>query len=396
MNSSILKLYNLKKPINILHVHSVYLPYIGGSSLRLKSLIEPLSKKGLCNIFVLVPKNINKGGSLCDDIIPSYEVINNIKIFRVNSIYNIPIAVRKLSKKYNIDIIHAHNPRFAFYSLISFVDKSLIFENHTLKELRLYKEILTKLVYLISDRVITLSKTAKEYLCNKYKLSDTKVDVIVNGIDLKRFTLSDSNNKLKIELGFNKDNLIIGYCGSFSVFQGVYEFVKSIPFIINANEKCRFLLVGGGPEFENIISLVEELGVRNKVKLTGIVLPEKVPEYMSCMDVFVMPRPSNRATETTIPLKIFEAMAMKKPIIATNVGGISEVLEDNIDAFLVPPNDEIALAKGIVDLLRDKSCMSKISNNARKKVEKHYSWSESSMKLFSIYKTIIQEKKIKH
>jgi len=372
--------------LKILHVAQSYLPYIGGSSLRLKNLIQPLAEKKKCEMHVLVPKHGINGKKIYQhDNLKDCEIIEGVHVYRVNYCREIPSYIRQINRKYRFDIIHAHNARFAYYAWRSKLLLPFVIEIHAVTSMSWMKRVVYRKLLQRADRIIVLSDGAFHYVCKEWHLPPEKVAVVVNGVDSALFTSSVSGGKeIREKLSLNAVP-VAGYVGTFYDWQGVSNFVSSIPYIINKCPAARFLLVGDGPDWRNVCSLVQSLGLSKKVILTGKVQPCEVPKYIAAMDVFVIARPSTLATETAIPLKLLEAMSAGKALVATDVAGLTEVVDDGKNGLIVPQKAPVFLGESIADLLNDKRKALLMGRMAQKKVSKKYSWDSASTKLMDVY-----------
>lgn len=369
--------------LRILHVANAYLPYIGGSSLRLRNLLKPLVAADHCEFHILVPKRDLHGKDIYKSEVVDHEIIDGLYVHRVQKISNMVKEIRKICKEMNIDIIHAHNPRFALMSIFALVGRPLILETHAVTQMSLVKELLTKLTYKLCDRIIVLSNSMKQQVIRKYGVSSHKIQVIYNGVEIEKFTQPDKENFAK-EKQHISERFVIGYVGTFYKWQGVEDLARSFSSVVKRRDDVRLLMVGEGPEFENVKNIIGELDIGNKVTLTGSVPPDEVPYYIGAMDIFIVPRPSTSETETAVPLKVLEAMAMGKPIVATNVGGLAEVIEDGVNGILTEPGNTGQLADKILSLVDNESLRREIGEKSKQKA-KEFNWEHSSMKLLSLY-----------
>jgi glycosyltransferase involved in cell wall biosynthesis len=376
------------KKVKILHVSGTYLPYIGGSSLRLANLLKILGKH--FEIHLLVPKKDIYGKDIYSEPVKEHEVLDDIIIHRVQSFSSLSKTIRSICRKHNIDIIHAHNPRFAFYSLLALTGKPLICEAHALTHTSLFKSFLVYFTYKICNKIIVLSNSAKKEIVERYKIPLNKVEVIFNGVDLKRFTNLKENSCFIREKYNVREKYIVGYIGTFYKWQGVRDLVRSFSYVAKKRDDVKLILVGDGPDFKNIVILIDKLNLKSKIILTGIVPPNEIPYYLNSIDIFIISRPNTIENKTAIPLKLLEAMAMGIPIVATNVGGISEVINDGMDGILAITDNDEKLAEKILMLLNNKSLRKKIGKNAKESV-KSFKWECSAKKIAKIYKQILGE-----
>jgi len=368
--------------LKVLNVAGSYLPLIGGATLRPANLLKPLADR--CELHILVPKKDIYGKNIYDAEVKDYEILDGVYIHRVEKVSHLRKQVKVISKECDIDIIHAHNPRFAFLSLLAFTGKPLICEIHAITSMSLPKHFVSKLVYKFSDEIIALSNSAKEEVARRYKISPDKIEVIYNGIDIARFKPSGKGALVRERYGM-AGKFVIGYIGTFYNWQGVEDLVRAFSLVARKRLDARLLLVGDGPDFECIKNIIDDLLIGDKVILTGRVSPSEVPHYFDSIDIFVIARPDTIATQTAVPLKLLEAMAMGKPIIATNVKGLSELIDNGTNGVLVQPGNVEELASKTLELLDNEPLRRQISNNAREQVEREFSWERSSEKVLKLY-----------
>jgi glycosyltransferase involved in cell wall biosynthesis len=373
--------------MRILHVAGAYLPYIGGASLRLSSLLSEMAAS--CELNLLVPRKDIHGQDIYEVETKSYEVLDGVHVHRVPKVSDLRKAVRALSREHNIDLIHAHNPRFALLGLLAFTRKPLICEIHAVTDVSWPKRLVNRLVYRFSDGIIVLSNSAKEELTRRYKIPPDKIEVIYNGIETWRFKPSGKGALIREKYGI-AGKPVIGYIGTFYEWQGVEDLVRAFSLVAEKEPDARLLLVGDGPDLERVRSIIDGLLIADKVTLTGRVPPTEVPHYFEAIDVFVIARPSTISTQTAVPLKLLEAMAMAKAIIATDVRGLSEVVNDRVNGLLIPPGNVEELASQVLELLADEPLRRKIGSNAREQVEREFSWARSAEKVLKLYEKTLK------
>jgi glycosyltransferase involved in cell wall biosynthesis len=317
----------------------------------------------------------------------NYEIFDSLNIYRVNKLSAIPAKIRKICKETDIDLIHSHNPRFAIMSLLAFTGKPLILEIHTIRKVNPLKELLIRLTYKLCNKIIVLSESMKKEINRNYGVSPLKIEVIHNGVDLNEFSQTAKNDWFRNRFNIS-EKYIIGYIGTFHKWQGVEYLARSFINILLKRNDVRLLIVGEGPEFNTIKNIISDSKMDDKVTLTGKVNPDDVPNYLNAMDVFVIPRPSTPETETAVPLKILEAMSAGLPIVATRVGGLTEIIEDRINGILADPGNPKQLAEKIMFLLDNDLLRYNISLKNKKKAE-NYNWETSSKILLNLYNELL-------
>jgi len=169
---------------------------------------------------------------------------------------------------------------------------------------------------------------------------------IHNGIDIKRFDNLCNNNELRKELRLGSSTPIVGSVGVLRKVKRYDQLLESVPLVLREFPMVKFILVGDGPRKENLQRKSEALGISNSVIFLG--QRDDIPRILSIFDIFVI----SSATEG-ISIAILEAMALSKPVIATNVGGNPEVVEHGKTGLLIPPEQPRALARAIIELLKD-------------------------------------------
>ena len=159
--------------------------------------------------------------------------------------------------------------------------------------------------------------------------------------------------------------------------------VECIPEIVRTYLDTKILIVGDGPLRERLEALSKELGVRDNVIFTGF--RSDIKELLSAVDLLVIP-----SLLEGFPMVTLETMAMAKPIIATNIDGITEQITDGVDGILVPPKNPSALAKAVIRVLNDKETARNMGLAARKKVEQEFSVGKMVAETEKVYMSLLK------
>lgn len=339
------------KKITVLHIHEKFYPHMGGSTHRLLNLLRGVDMSKF-NIIVLCLR-VNEA---CD-----YEEYNEIKIFRFNHYYEIPRLMKKICKKYNVEIIHSHNFRSTFYSKLINHKIPQIMEMHSIYEPHNYiNKFISKLLYKSVEKVIVLSDTSKKYVIEHYQISAEKITVVLNG-------LFDNNNDEIVDSAIAKkipdDTINLSYIGSLDDFQGIDNIVKLINETTNDN--IFYSIIGG--EVMESLEVGRKIMRPNNVQVTPYIDSREVPAIYSKTDYLMVLRPSCLMTDTAIPLKPIEALKYGALVISTMVGGMREIASDlktnniiffdSIDSIIEFVNKKIikpALNRKVCDVNIDK------------------------------------------
>lgn len=218
--------------------------------------------------------------------------------------------------------------------------------------------------------VVTIAELMKDELVGR-GIDPQKIFVVPNGLDASRFQESEPDAELVEQLGL-KDSVTLGYVGSLYAWEGVDELLRAMPRIAaelhRRGRTVKLLVVGGGEEEESLRRLVDQLELKDCVHMAGRVPNESIERYYSLLDVLVYPRRKTRLTDLVTPLKPLEAMAMGKAVVASDVGGLRELIGDGNGVFYRPGNVH-DLAAQCVEIVEDtnkrKSMASKACEYAR-------------------------------
>ncbi len=282
-----------------------------------------------------------------------------------------------------IDIIYTKDPVIAFFFSNSkkIHGKKVIYEIHKLEHILFDMDPSTKQITKKieisslnkSDYIIAITNWLKTY----GKIFNKKVSLIPDAFDSKLFKVMDINFCRK-KIGIPKDDIILMYSG-INLRQGINNLITSIKYL--KKDRIYLYIVGGlNDQIKRIKELSKNLGIINRIKFTGQVLHDSVPFYLNSADILILPYSRDSFTMYfSSPLKLFEYMSVKKPIVATNIESIKSYLNEN-NSVLVELDKPLKLAKGIERVLKNKELAKKISENVYKDSKK-YSFLKRSRKI---------------
>lgn len=215
------------------------------------------------------------------------------------------------------------------------------------------------------DYLVAVSKKIADDLIN-YGVKQDKIKIIYNGLKLNKIgSRYDSINEYKNYSGSDVVP-IVGTLGRLVPVKGHEYLIKSIPLVISEYGPCQFVIGGNGSLKTELQKLINELRLTNYVHLVGYI--EDVSEFLSGIDIFVLPSLSEG-----LPMSLLEAMAFGKPVVASSVGGIPEVIVSPEVGILIPPGDPFAIARAISNLLRQPEQISSMGAAARKVARSRFS-----------------------
>ncbi|MBU1061528.1 MAG: glycosyltransferase [Candidatus Omnitrophica bacterium] len=231
---------------------------------------------------------------------------------------------------------------------------------------RLKSNIVNRLILHRLDRIGVVSKAKLASLLKKYKLDPSKVELINNAVDIDRFTPLKDIDGFKKKIGITDNEKIIGIVGRLVTEKAYDVFLKSAQHIKTRIPNSKFVIVGDGRERTNLERLTKDLGLENQVIFLGE--RHDVSILIALFDVAVL---SSRIE--SLPVVLLEYMAACRPIVATDVGGNSEVLLHGQSGLIVPPEEPGLIADAVIRLLNNTEYAKNMGMEARRRVEESFS-----------------------
>jgi glycosyltransferase involved in cell wall biosynthesis len=244
-----------------------------------------------------------------------------------------------------------------------------------------------KLVDVItnSTRIVSASSKLRD---NVLRIANPKepVEVIYRGTDTQLFKPLDINLKLKRQLGLPDNSVVIVFVGWLVKRKGVSDLLNAFGMVATKFPQAYLLIIGEGPERENLRSLSRIMGIDKRVIFTGVVKNEEIPSYHSITDVMVFP-----SYAEGLPNAVVEAVACGKPVVATNVGGIPEVITPGINGFLITAGDVKTLSSNIIQILTNTTLRKQMGRMSRQIAETRFNASKNAESLSDLFRQIIRE-----
>ncbi|MBP8234992.1 TIGR04063 family PEP-CTERM/XrtA system glycosyltransferase [Rhizorhabdus sp.] len=312
--------------------------------------------------------------------------------------------VLEVAADWKPDLIHAHSPALVglagllaarrlglpfLYEIRAFWEDAAV-GNGTGREGSLkYRAIRALETHVVSraDAVAVICEGLRADLIARGVAPD-KIMVSPNGVDLELFGAPPPPDRaLAAKLGL-ADAEVIGFIGSFYDYEGLDDLVAAMPALIERRPRAALLLVGGGPMEASIRRQAEKSPVADRIHFVGRVPHHEVERYYSLIDVLAYPRKSMRLTDLVTPLKPLEAMAQRRLVAASDVGGHRELIEQGVTGLLFPPDDPPALAAALADLLQDRSGWEERRDVARAFVERERNWAVNVARYRPVYEQL--------
>jgi PEP-CTERM/exosortase A-associated glycosyltransferase len=402
--------------MKILHVFDHSIPLHSGYTFRSRSILKQQHALGIETCHVTSPKHGNVQAEI--------EEVDGLKFYRsapisglmsklpvFNQMSYIGPMVKRILEVIDIekpDVIHAHSPALnglaalkagrksglpVVYEIRAFWEDAAV-DHGTCKEDDLRYRLTRKMethVVKNANAVTTICEGLRGDLINR-GFDESKFTVIANAVNIEQFdviTPQDKANNADLAATLELTNCdVLGFLGSFYAYEGLDLAIAAMPAVLAKNAKARLLLVGGGPQEQNLKQQVTLLGLEGKVIFTGRVPHSEVGKYYSLVDLLVYPRKQMRLTDLVTPLKPLEAMAQGKPVIASDVGGHKELISDNETGFLFKAGDSTELAERLIELLADDIKLNSVLTKGRVYVENVRNWRNSVRNYLPLYKSL--------
>jgi glycosyltransferase involved in cell wall biosynthesis len=377
---------------------------IGGISPHVYYLSRNLAKNGV-KVYVVT----------CDfPEAPQHEVVDGVEVFRIDSyknpspdfatwVYLMNVNMQKEAAALvnsiggNVDIFHAHDwlVANAGIGLKHVFRKPLLTTIHS-TEIGRRNGIHFDYERMIHETEAWLTYEAwKVICCSDYMVSHVKwafglptdkLVMIPNGVDAEAYTRMEQDDLSSFRGKFAlPEEKIVLFVGRLVYEKGVHVLVNAVPKVLE-KVNAKFIIVGNGYMKEQLSNIVKNMGLAHKVQFTGFVDDETLRKLQKCADVSVVP-----SLFEPFGIVALEAMAAKSPVVVSDTGGLSEIVEHDVTGVKVYANNPESLAWGITKVLLDENFANLIKANAYKKVQEKYNWNKIAQQTKANYETVLSE-----
>lgn len=281
----------------------------------------------------------------------------------------------RLLRQEQVELLHAHQYTPFFYGAAARLARHripVLFTEHGrwFPDYRRPKRVIAnRLLLRRCDRVIGVGEGVRRALIENEGIREHRVGVIYNGVDVDRFATTSETHareKLRERLGFGPDNLVLLQVARLDPLKDHLTAVRTVARLVGQLPNVRLVLVGSGPEEERIRAEIERLGVQQQVQMLG--LRNDIPQLLAGSDILLL-----TSVSEGVPLTLIEGMAAGLPVVATDVGGVPEVVEDGQTGLLARAGDDESLAAAV----------SSLANNATLRQEMGSRGCRRALELFS-------------
>ncbi len=396
-------------PLRVLHVLDHSIPLHSGYTFRSRSILEQQRALGWETHHVTGPKQgVTKASKeTIDGLVfhrtePARSVLAGLPVLGQLAVIN-QLAARLLEVATELkpDILHAHSPALnaiaalrvgrrlgipVVYEIRAFWEDAAV-DHGTSTEwgvrYRLTRAMETHALKRV-DAATTICEGLRAEIVGR-GIPAQKVTVIPNAVDIEDFSVGQvRDSALAAQLGIEGKS-ILGFIGSFYAYEGLDILLEAVPSMLAANPDIRVLLVGGGPQDAALKAQAQQLGIADRVIFTGRVPHEQVQRYYNLIDILVYPRLKMRLTDLVTPLKPLEAMAQGRLLVASDVGGHLELIEDGKTGVLFEAGNAKALAQKVLALLAAPERWQALRDQGRQFVERERTWAASVARYRTVY-----------
>jgi len=396
--------------MRILHILDHGLPLHSGYTFRTRAILKAQMARGWDVAAVTSPRH----GKFDTD----EETIDGIRFYRTPRVNSGPPVIGELrevsafarrieavARAWRPDVLHAHSPVLGAMAAERVADRlglPLMYEIRAFWEdaavgngtgtegswkYRATRWLETRAVRK-ADAVAVICEGLKRDLVERGGIDAAKILVSPNGVDLGLFGEPlPPDAALARELGIEGAETI-GFIGSFYDYEGLDVLIEAMPGLVARRPQMHLVLVGGGPCDAALMAQAAASPVADRIHFVGRVPHQQVERYYSVIDVLVYPRKHMRLTDLVTPLKPLEAMAQRRLVAASDVGGHRELIRDGDTGTLFAPDDPAALAEAVAQLFANRDQWDARRERGRAFVEAERSWAINVGRYDSVYQRL--------
>jgi PEP-CTERM/exosortase A-associated glycosyltransferase len=396
--------------MRILHVLDHSLPLHSGYTFRTRAILKAQQARGWEVMGVTGRRHFQDG--------PDPEIADGLEFARTPKGRNLPSPLSELVEvnafsrsiataidRFRPDIVHAHSPVLdalaalnavkawklpLVYEIRAFWEDAAVGNGTGVEGNARYKVTKALETWAVrrADAVAVICEGLRGDLIGRGIAAD-KIVVSPNGVDLTLFGEPvAADPALAVELGLTGAE-VVGYIGSFYDYEGIDDLIAAMPALVAARPLAKLLLVGGGPMEDALRAQAAASPVADRIVFVGRVPHERVEGYYALTDVLAYPRKRMRLTDLVTPLKPLEAMAQRRLVAASDVGGHRELIEDGVTGTLFAPDDPAAVASALAALFADRDHWEARRDRARAFVEAERNWSSNIARYEPVYQKLV-------
>jgi glycosyltransferase involved in cell wall biosynthesis len=371
----------VRRPITVCHVlHSLH---VGGAEMLAARLARQLRES--CRFIFLC---LDELGSLGAELRADGFLVEVIG--RKSGVDGrCALRLARILRQERVDLIHAHQYTPFFYSLLArliFDQPPVLFTEHGrhFPDFRRPKRVLAnRLLLQRRDRVVGVGEAVRRALINHEGLPPRRVGVVYNGIDTVGFAngFHDDRDAIRRDMGVEPNDFVVLLVARLDYLKDHATAVRTLQRVVDRRPDVRLVLVGEGPEKPAIERLVAAHGLGPNVRFLG--LRKDVARLLRATDLFLL-----TSISEGIPLTVLEAMAAGLPVLATQVGGLGEIVEDGQTGRLAPSGDDAALADRLLQLAENPELCQQMGRRGQERARALFSESMMHARYLELYRSM--------
>lgn len=409
-------------PIRVFHVLDHSIPHRSGYAMRSRSIIDFQRQLGLDPIVVTAPRHYD--GSIPRIDQETRETIDGTLYHRLaaaavpsglgrapllaewHEVRELGRRIASLASQYRADVIHAHSPSLnghaalragrhtglpVVYEIRAFWEDAAVDQGKYREgswKYRLHQWLEGRLARRADHLTVICQGIRRELM--RRGVDARKITVTPNGVDYQAFSApGDDSIRRRYQL---EGCTVLGFIGSFYRYEGLQLLVEAVARLKDECPRLRVLLVGSGEVRDELIEQVHSRGLDDRVIFAGSVPHDQVRHYYAAMDVLVYPRLPRRITEFTTPLKPLEAMAQRKLVIGSDVGGIAELIDDRRTGFLFRAGSVAHLAQTLREVIARPDEHEHYRHRAAAAVRDERQWTHVAERYRAVYENVLRSR----
>jgi glycosyltransferase involved in cell wall biosynthesis len=285
------------------------------------------------------------------------------------------------------DLVHTHTSKGGFLGRLAaratgvpavHTIHGFAFHNESSRLARLFYTRLEKTAARWSDLLISVNNEDRLEAVNTGIVRSEKIITICNGIDTSPFNRSFDRFKKRRELGIGNEELLVGTVARLAPQKAPLDFVAAALHLLSRRPDTKFIMVGDGPLRNLVETFIRKSRQADRILVCGH--RTDVPELLAAMDIFVL-----TSLWEGMPISILEAMAMAKPVVATDIKGSREVVRDGETGYLVPPRDPVAVGEAVLRMAGRAEAAKVMGGNGRRLVEEVFNARRMTAETINVY-----------
>jgi glycosyltransferase involved in cell wall biosynthesis len=241
-----------------------------------------------------------------------------------------------------------------------------------------------KKMFDAADGIVVVSEFLKKHISEDMDIDADKIHVVPNAVDPRKFNPDVDGDAIRKQLDLENE-IVVGFVGSFVSWSNLESLIHVFGEVYRDAQRGHLMLVGDGPMRDAMERTVEEEGLTGKVTFTGNVKHEDVPKFVAAMDICIIPR----SNEYRSPVKLYEYMALAKPVVAPRLEPIESVIKHGENGVLFEQDNEHSLKQAVMSLIEKEEKREMLASAACKSVLEKYTWRVNAERVIRIYDAVL-------